>query len=841
MHAPRFAARALVLSALLALTLAPATPAGDNHSLAAAPLGAGADVGQRDRLGQTPLHHAALSGEPKAIVSLLSAGADLNAVDHRGETALHLAARRIKGETLRALVAAGADVNARNSAGQTPLHVLGLDARRDADIAEAIEELAAWLVAHGADPTLADVDGRAAWPHVEEEPSGDRQPSGYPTYDQIVAQLQAREAAFPALARAVNIGPSSTNKNLWAIKITDNPDVQEDEPEFRYISTMHGDEVTGVVMCLNLIDHLLNNYGTDPRVTNLVNEVEIWIMPCMNPYGYTNNTRYNAGGVDLNRNFPEGTLGQPNSTAGRQVETATIMNWAFGQSFVLSANFHGGALVANYPFDNDGMGSVYSPTPYDDLFVYISKKYSQTNLPMWNNPSFQPYGITNGADWYAIDGGLQDWSYRYMGCNDITIEISNTKSPAYTQMPTFWNDNRESMLAYMEQCLIGVRGIVTGEDTGLPLAATVSIVGRNHNIFTDPDVGDYHRMVLPGSYQVRFEAAGYDTVVRPVTVLEGAATRLDIALPRPAAMLSPNGGESLPVSQPAAIAWTGSAAAQFHVQYTANFGDVTAVSEGFEGGSLPSAFSTGGGAPWYVATGTAHGGTRAARAGAIGNNSISWMQRTVSGGTISFWYKVSSESNYDWFNFYIDGVRQVHRSGEVTWTLFSANLAAGDHLLRWEYTKDGSLTGGSDTAWVDDVQLVGDNTQWQDIVPLTATGQTTVNWTPPAPGESYKVRVRAYYGPGSYGLWDESDATFNVVDGPAICAGDVNCDGAVTFDDIDFFVAALSGEQAWIDLHTAVFGTAPACAYASADCNGDSAVTFDDIDPFVALIGTSCP
>ncbi len=76
---------------------------------------------------------------------------------------------------------------------------------------------------------------------------------------------------------------------------------------------------------------------------------------------------------------------------------------------------------------------------------------------------------------------------------------------------------------------------------------------------------------------------------------------------------------------------------------------------------------------------------------------------------------------------------------------------------------------------------------------------------------------------------------------PAGCPGDSDCDGDVDFDDIDFFVAALSGETAWVDLHLAVFGVAPTCAYSNNDVNGVDGVTFDDIDPFVAAIGSICP
>ncbi|MBK9127577.1 MAG: hypothetical protein IPM13_07220 [Phycisphaerales bacterium] len=76
---------------------------------------------------------------------------------------------------------------------------------------------------------------------------------------------------------------------------------------------------------------------------------------------------------------------------------------------------------------------------------------------------------------------------------------------------------------------------------------------------------------------------------------------------------------------------------------------------------------------------------------------------------------------------------------------------------------------------------------------------------------------------------------------PAVCPGDCDCDGDVDFDDIDFFVAALGGEQAWADFYASVYGGQPPCSYENCDVDGVGGVTFDDIDPFVARIGLGCP
>ena len=127
----------------------------------------------------------------------------------------------------------------------------------------------------------------------------------YHTYESLVAELQSIAAAHPDLCNIDNIGPTVQGRALWFMQISDNVDVQEDELEFMYISSMHGNEVVGKEMCMYFINYLVDNYGSDPVVTDLVNETEIWIMPSMNPDGTANGSRYNANGEDLNRNFPD--------------------------------------------------------------------------------------------------------------------------------------------------------------------------------------------------------------------------------------------------------------------------------------------------------------------------------------------------------------------------------------------------------------------------------------------------------------------------------------------------------------------------------------------------------
>lgn len=372
------------------------------------------------------------------------------------------------------------------------------------------------------------------------ESTGEKALGVYHTYAQLTAELQAYAATFPAICDLISIGQSVQGRELWALHISDNPLVEEDEPEFKFTGTIHGDEPVGTEMQLYLIDSLLNDYGVVPRITNLVDETSIWFLPLHNPDGRTLGTRNNANGFDLNRSFPTyqsnftGTLfdGEPLGLAGRQPEVQVMMLWTAMNSFVLSGNTHGGALVANYPYDYTPGVSSGQPAiaPDDALLQNLALRYSTTNAPMFASFPF-PNGITNGSEWYSITGGMQDWNYRYTGCIDMTLELSNIKTPSQATIPGFWVDNEESMLAYMEGVHIGVRGLVRNAQTGMPLWASVSVAGNSQRVFTDPDIGDYHRLLLPGTYDLTISAPEHhDQTIIGVVVGPGTATRIDVFL-----------------------------------------------------------------------------------------------------------------------------------------------------------------------------------------------------------------------------------------------------------------------------------------------------------------------
>ncbi len=118
------------------------------------------------------------------------------------------------------------------------------------------------------------------------------------------------------------------------------------------------------------------------------------------------------------------------------------------------------------------------------------------------------------------------------------------------------------------------------------------------------------------------------------------------------------------------------------------------------------AWNTYGSASWMGSGAVTHDGVDAARSGAVGHSASSSLSTTVAGpATVSFWWKVSSESTYDRLAFAVDGSQTRVISGEVGWRQESVALESGIHNLAWTYAKDGSVTAGSDAGWLDQVTV----------------------------------------------------------------------------------------------------------------------------------------
>jgi hypothetical protein len=361
----------------------------------------------------------------------------------------------------------------------------------------------------------------------------------YPTYDAYVDMMYQYATDYPDLCQVFSIGQTNDGRELLIAKISDNVTLRENEPQFLYTSSIHGDETTGYILMLRLIDYLLSNHGTDPRLTSLVDNIEIWINPLANPdgtYAGGNDTvsgarRYNANWIDINRNFPDPEDGQHPDGEDWQVETQHFMAMAESNHFVSSCNLHGGEEVCNYPWDT------WSKLSADDAWwQYVCHEYADT-AHLYSPPDYMSdfdNGITNGYQWYTISGGRQDYMNFFQQCREFTLEISDTKLLPSNLLPTWWNYSYRSLLNYMEQSTFGLRGTVKDSVTGWPLKAEVYVVLHEMDsswVYSALPNGNYHRLLNAGSYNVRFSSPGYyQKVYYGVNIVNRQATNLDVQL-----------------------------------------------------------------------------------------------------------------------------------------------------------------------------------------------------------------------------------------------------------------------------------------------------------------------
>ena len=517
----------------------------------------------------------------------------------------------------------------------------------------------------------------------------------YHNYEELTNFLYEISNTYPLIANLESIGQSVQGRELWVLKISDNVQANELEPEFKYIANMHGDETVGRELSLYLIEWLCSNYGSNQRATDLINNTEIYIMPSMNPDGFELGQRNNANDVDLNRDFPDQFNDPFNSIDNREPETQSVMEWSSNHNFVLSANMHSGALVVNYPFDGPYSGE-YSECEDDELFINLALTYSENHSNMYNESPFNQ-GITNGADWYALFGGMQDWNYIWHNNMEITLEQCEVKWPQENQLSALWEDNKEAMISYIERIHgSSLKGIVI-DGLGNPVKTEININEINHAVFSS-NSGDYYRLLQPGSYSATFSAIGYQSQTHSIDIIDGTPTVLDIQLERSYDLLD--------------LSIENFESGDFN-QYSWNFeGDVN----------------------WIIDDNLSAEGMYSARSGDISENQSSSIMIDVyanEGDMISFYKKISCESigqstgnYYDYLAFYIDGIEQERWAGSIDWSLSSYFLQEGNQSLKWTYFKDGGVSSGYDAVWIDFIAMPG--IESQEICDISLDGTLNV-------------------------------------------------------------------------------------------------------------------
>ncbi|XP_038994470.1 carboxypeptidase SOL1-like isoform X1 [Hibiscus syriacus] len=306
---------------------------------------------------------------------------------------------------------------------------------------------------------------------------------GYMTNSELEKAVKEFGRRCSHISRVYSIGKSVQGFPLLVIEISDKPGKEEPEPAFKFVGNVHGDEPVGRELLILLANWICDNYMRDPLVNLIVDKVHLHILPSMNPDGFSLKRRGNANDIDLNRDFPDQFFPWNNDEDARQPETKAIMSWLREIHFTASASLHGGALVANYPWDGSlDKRKHYYACPDDGTFRFLASIYSKSHYNMSLSKEFEG-GITNGAAWYPVYGGMQDWNYIYGGCFELTLEITDNKWPNAMELPTIWEYNKMSMLNLIASLVkTGVHGRVFSSDRGRPLSGLITIKEINYTV-----------------------------------------------------------------------------------------------------------------------------------------------------------------------------------------------------------------------------------------------------------------------------------------------------------------------------------------------------------------------
>ena len=263
----------------------------------------------------------------------------------------------------------------------------------------------------------------------------------YHSYAELEAELQALERTFPELARLSTIGLSLENRNIYALKISDNVSLDEDEAEILFLGCHHAREWISVEVPLFLARFLLENYANDGGIRRSVDRSEVWIVPLVNPDGleysirfyryWRKNRRFNADGsfgVDLNRNYgynwgydDRGSSPNPSSDVYRgaapfsEPETRAVRDFFFERDFRALVSYHSYSQVILYPW-----GFTTAPTDEDVLLESLAA--SMSNLMQSVNGRVYGFGRA-GDSFYLTNGDTTDWAFGVAGIPAYTIEL----------------------------------------------------------------------------------------------------------------------------------------------------------------------------------------------------------------------------------------------------------------------------------------------------------------------------------------------------------------------------------------------------------------------------------
>ncbi|MBL7739098.1 MAG: T9SS type A sorting domain-containing protein [Chitinophagaceae bacterium] len=296
--------------------------------------------------------------------------------------------------------------------------------------------------ASGANSRMAfEQTGRTANSIISTPSSFTVQPTfgGYYSFAQMETAMDDLVSAYPSLAQKISLGFTHQGRDVWCIKISDNVTTDETgEPEVLYIGLQHAREAIGGSSMIFFMQYLCEMYATDSRIRDIVDNREVFIIPCMNPdgweynrlnggagSGWRKNRRNNGGGiygVDLNRNWgvdwsncSAPIVGSPSSCGSSdpsddtyygpssfsEPETQAIRDFTYTKNFVAMIDQHAYGPYYSLPFGRPSLPANTMTSADDNFYTYIASAMGNYNgMRAGNSP--QSVG-------YEVAGGVKDW------------------------------------------------------------------------------------------------------------------------------------------------------------------------------------------------------------------------------------------------------------------------------------------------------------------------------------------------------------------------------------------------------------------------------------------------
>jgi len=413
--------------------------------------------------------------------------------------------------------------------------------------------------------------------------------NGYRTYDEALAELQQIAADNPLICKLIDIGDSRGKEyyesgygnygdyqhDIWAMKVSDNVNVDENEPAIYYFGAHHAREPLSTEVAFYVLNHIIDNYGTDPNITENVNTKEIWFVPIVNPDGHEvvlnqinldwrKNIRDNDGngsvtngswdypdGVDPNRNYGwewggAGTSSDPNDitycgpTPFSEPELQAIRDLMIAEHFVAGISYHTYSELVLWPYGYSSSATA----PDIDALAELG-----TDMGM-AIPGLYGGHYTPQVAWelYPCSGVTDDYAYGEHGIFSYTIELATEFIPPASQVYQVCDDNLDAAMIMLNRANQSIlTGQVTNANTGDPVVAEILIEGIDNNgtlrmpYMSSQDFGTYYRLLTNDTYSVTISAFGYiSQTFDNVVITDDGQTILDVQL-QPSQIISVSG------------------------------------------------------------------------------------------------------------------------------------------------------------------------------------------------------------------------------------------------------------------------------------------------------------